>query len=537
MKVFTGKLHPYQVSATERIVTDHQLLLAYSMGTGKTVITIAAAEEMFGQGHVSCCLILVPAAVKWQWAKALAKFTDMPTRTVKLRGIEITVPQEPVCMVINGDRERRRKQWQQVQGGASDYVIASYASVLNDWRDICASPIDAMVCDEVTAIKNFSAQTSKRVKKLRAPVRVGLSGTPVENRPEEIFSIMEWVDPDLLGRWDLFDRAFIVRNHWGAVVRYKSLDVLHAKLQRRMSRKSRQDPDVAPYLPKVAEHTRDVVLDAESRRLYRLVQRDLLTALDELSAAGESVDLASYYAGTDTGEENSIRGRVMARMLAARMLLDHPALLMDSACDYLENTGKGSKYIAELVAQHNGLADHRATPKLDELVRQAENMLADNDRVKIAVFTDFRRMLPYLSGALDRFGPLVTYHGGMDADQKAAAKEQFASDPDCRIFLSTNAGGVGLDLPEAQYLINYDLPYSGGIIAQRNARHVRASSTHSHVYVVNLVVQDSIEERTQATLALRQRLAEEIVDGRGTGMVANAIPSLSETIEKDLLGE
>lgn len=534
--MFTGKLHPYQVDAVQRIVEDQLLLVAFSMGTGKTVLTIAAVEELFGKGSVGCCLILVPATIKWQWAKALATFVDTPTRTVQLRSRKITVPTEDVCMVINGTREQRHAQWQQVHAGATDYVIASYGSVLNDWRDLTMSPIDALVLDEATAIKNFSAQTSKRIKKLLPPVRIALTGTPVENKPEEIFSIMEWVDSSLLGRWDLFDKAFIVRNHWGAVVRYRNLGILHDKLQRRMIRKSRTDPEVAPYLPQVAEHTRSVALDSGTRRLYRHIQRDLLAALDDLAAQGESVDLAAYYSGTDASGEHSAQGRVMARLLAARMLLDHPGLLMDSACDYLEGNGKGSQYIAELVAQHNGLADHQATPKLDELVRQVDAMLAE-DGVKIAVYTDFRRMLPYLAQRLDRFGKLALYHGGLNADQKAAVKEEFASDPECRLFISTNSGGVGLDLPEAQYLVNFDLPHSGGILAQRNARHVRASSTHTHVYVVNLITEDTVEERQQATLALRARLAEEIVDGRGTGVVINDVASLTEHLENDLMRE
>lgn len=534
--VFTGKLHPYQVEAVQRIVTDRQLLVAYSMGTGKTVLTLAATEQLLGESAISCCLILVPATVKWQWAKSIAAFVDTPVRTLRLRGREITVPAEQVCTVINGTREQRARQWAYVQGGNCDYVIASYTCVLNDWLDLTLCPIDAVVLDEATAIKNFAAQTTKRVKKMRTPVRIALSGTPVENRPEEIYSIMEWVDPDLLGRWDLFDKSFIVRNHWGAVVRYKNLNVLHNKLAARMIRKSRLDPDVASYLPDVTETTHSVVLDTTTRRLYRTVQRDLLYALDELAARGESVDLAAYYAGSDSGGEHSAQGRVMARMLAARMLLDHPGLLMDSACDYLADTGRGSQYIAELVSQHNGLADHQATPKLDELVRQVEAMLAEPG-VKVAVYTDFRRMLPYLVQRLDRFGRIAQYHGGLNADEKAAVKEDFATEPDCRIFLSTNSGGVGLDLPEAQYLINFDLPYSGGILAQRNARHVRASSTHARVYVVNLVAEDTIEERQQATLALRARVAEEIVDGRGTGVVINSVASLTEHIENDLMRE
>lgn len=525
--MFTGELFPYQYEAVDRILADRRLLVAYSMGTGKTVLTIAALEELFGQGDIRGCVVMVPSSLKWQWAQAIAKFTDAPTRTVTLRGQELIVPTEDVCTVVNGTPKKRQRQWQAAQH--ADYVIVSYGAVLHDWRELCALPGDALVLDEATAIKTFSAQTTKRVKKLRPPFRIALTGTPVENRPEDVFSIMEWVNAQILGRWDLFEKSYINRNFFGGVSSYKNLGLLHQNLSRAMIRKSRLDPEVAKYLPEVTETTRPVQLDKTTRAIYKAILVDLQAAMDELAETGGHFDLAAYYAGVQSDAAFGAQGRLMARLQAARLLLDHPQLLMDSAVAFHAGTG-GSQYAAEFAAGRYDLPDLHAAPKLTALDDLVATMLAEPG-TKAAIFTDYRKMLPYLAERLEKHGDLVLFHGQLNSDEKASVLAQFKTDPECRLFISTNAGGYGLDLPEAQYLVNYDLPYSNGVLAQRNTRHVRASSQFKRVHVTNLVVEETIEERVQATLRLRQRLSQAAIDGTGAGALDMDVESLAEHIE------
>lgn len=528
--MFTGTLHPYQHDGVNRILSDRRLLVAYSMGTGKTVMAIAALEEMLGRGDIRCVVILVPSSLKFQWAQAIAAFTDAPKRTIKVRGAKLTVPTEDVCVIVNGTPAKREQQWERAQH--ADYVIASYGAVLHDWKHLCAVWADALVLDEATAIKNFAAQTTKRIKKLRPPVRVALTGTPVENRPEEVFSIMEWVNEKILGRWDLFDKSYINRNWFGGVVSYKNLDLLHRNLSKAMIRKSRLDPEVAKYLPAVSETTQAVQLDKTTKAVYKAILLDLQAAMDELAEAGQELDVAAYYAGVRPEAGFGAQGKVMARIQAARLLLDHPQLLMDSAVAYHETKAEGSEYAAQFAASRTDLPDLNHSPKLNALDELVATMTGEG--AKVAVFTDYRKMLPYLSERLEKHGELVHFHGQLTADRKAAALAKFKTDPDCRIFLSTNAGGYGLDLPEVQYLVNYDLPYSNGLLAQRNTRHVRASSTFDRVHVVNLVVEDSIEERVQATLRLRQSLSQAVIDGRGTHAIDMDVESLSDHIGNNL---
>lgn len=524
--MFTGELFPYQHEGVARILSDRRLLVAYSMGTGKTVLTIAALEEMFSQGDVRRCVILVPSSLKWQWAQAVAQFTDAPKRTVTLRGMQLIVPVEEVCVVINGTKTQRQKQWQAAQH--AEYIIASYGSVLHDWSQLCAIPADALVLDEATAIKNFAAMTTKRVKKLKPPVRIALTGTPVENLPEEVFSIMEWVNSKILGRWDLFDKSFIQRNWFGATIGYKNLDLLNRNLRRAMIRKSRLDPEVAKFLPEVSETTRLVQLDRTTRAVYKAILVDIQDTMRELAESGEKVDVAAYYAGVKAEGGKGAQGKLMARIQAARMLLDHPQLLMDSAVAYHADNGDGSKYAADFAASRTDLPDMHSSPKLNALDELVGTMVAEG--AKVAIFSEYRKMLPYLIERLERHGELVQFHGQLNSDQKASAVARFKTDPDCKLFVSTNAGGYGLDLPEAQYLINFDLPYSNGVLSQRNTRHVRASSKYKRVHVTNLVVEATVEERVQATLKLRQSLSRAVIDGIGAGDLDMDVESLSENI-------
>ncbi|MFE5853228.1 DEAD/DEAH box helicase [Streptomyces sp. NPDC056500] len=526
--MFSGELFPYQHEAVDRILTDRRILVAYSMGTGKTVLTLAAMEQLLGEGTIRRCVIMVPSSLKWQWAQAVATFTDTPTRTVTLRGVDLVVPTADVCTLISGSPQQRRAQWQRAH--RTDYVIAGYSAVLHDWADLRALQFDALILDEATAIKTFAARTTKRVKQLRPPVRVALTGTPLENRPEEVFSIMEWVNRDVLGRWHPFDRSYITRNRFGGVSSYKNLELLHRNLGRAMVRKSRLDPEVAKYLPAVTYTTRAVRLDATTRTVYRAVLADVQAAMAEVvEAGGQQVDLAAYYAGIRAdGPHLAVHGKLMARLQALRQLLDHPQLLMDSAVAYHEGKG-GSAYAASFAAGRSDLPDLTSSPKLIALDDLVATMLAEG--AKIAVFTEYRRMLPYLARRLGIDTDFVLFHGQLKSDERASLLSKFKTDPECRLFISTNAGGYGLDLPEAQYLINYDLPYSAGVLAQRNTRHVRASSIFDRVHVINLVVEDSIEERVQATLARREALALAVVDGSGVGTLDMDVGSLSQHIE------
>lgn len=542
--MFVGELRPYQDEAVDRMVERGSLLLSYDQGTGKTVCAIAAAEQLMGDGEVTTTLIVVLSSLKLQWAKAIADFTDVRKRWLKVKDQYIRVPAEDQCVIIDGGPEKRAKQYQQIHDTQPEYVICSYDSVIDDWRFIKRLDVQCIILDECTAIKSFKAERSKLIKRLWAPYRFGLTGTPIDNgKLEEAFSIMQWVDDTVFGRWDLFEKTYIDRYPYGAVRAYKQLGLFHETLGQAMSRKTVEDPDVSPFMPRVEFSERKVKLDFSTRRAYKRIAADLSAELANASMTGRSFDLAAFYSGSKTLDEKSTQGKIMSRMLAAQMLLNHPDLLRKSASDW-ENSERqrqegvekanwpGSKYAFQLV--ESGLLDHvDSQPKLDRVCEEVREILADAPDHKVIIFSFFRGMTDILAEALHEYGS-VAFHGQLTTAAKNAAKQRFATDPMCRLFLASDAGGYGLDLPEASHLINVDLAMSSGAQDQRNSRHRRTSSTWGTIHVIDVLVEGTLEERKKAQLAHKRKVARAALDGKGAplGEVLSTVESLTQHLKR-----
>lgn len=542
--------HPYQDAAIDRAVERGSLLIAFEMGLGKTVIAVATLEELLGMGEIDCALVVVPPSLKYQWAQQIAKLTDVDTREITVKGDDgerqtITVPTEEYAVIMDGTPKKRADLYTKIKDTRPDYVIMGYPNVVDDWNSVRRIKPGAIVLDEVTAIKTFKAQRTRKIKRLTAPFRYGLTGTAVENgKPEEIFSQMQWIDDSVLGRFDLFDSTFIVRNGFGGVVRYKNLGVLHQKLKDAMVRKTALDPDVAPYMPESVSRKVPVTMDAKTKKAYNVLVADLLEQLAAVKpGSGGDFDVFNHYHGSGDFDENTQQGQIMARMGAIDMLLNHPDLLINSGMNYQESEKQrqagvtkknwpGSKYAYE-VWQSGLLDDITTTPKLDVCIEEIEVILGQNPKNKVIIFSVNPDMLELIDDRLPE-GLAVLYHGKMNAGRKAASAARFMQDEDCRVFLSSHAGAFGTDLYMANHLINYDLAWSSGKQDQINARHARAASTFSTVFIHNLLTTGTTEVRKYASLAQKRRVGSAIMDGKGAddkGRIDNDLETLTEYLK------
>ena len=520
---FTGTLLPYQVEAVQAMVDKHKMLVAYDLGLGKTVLTIAAIEELKAVGKIKKPgIIICLSSLKYQWAEQIRKFTD-----------------DSQPLVIDGTPKQREAQYASALTGEYSHVIVNYEQVVNDWDQIRKLSRGFIVIDEATAIKSFRSKRSRHVKKLSSTIKFALTGTPIENgRPEELYSIMQFIDPELLGRWDLFDKTFIVRNHFGGVERYRNLPTFHKAISVSSVRKRQEDPDVAPYLPDtIMAFPINVQFDTAGSRLYNRIKNDLLSDLDEaLESYGAGFDLFAHYHGQqDGGAKDLLRGKIMAKLTALRMLCDHPDLLRGSATAYAQGDGKGSKYASEL--EEAGHLDAKlSAPKLKALVEYVDNFLSEYEGNKVVIFTSYVKMVEILKKEL-KFES-TTYTGQMNAKDKEASKIHFQTDPSCRILISSDAGGYGVDLPQANLLINYDIPWNAGLAVQRNGRIRRASSQWPSIVIQDFIMEGSIEERQHAMLAQKNSVADAIIDGEGIdaegGMTLN-LGSLREFLTLSLV--
>ena len=501
--MFKGELKPYQVDAVKKMVETKKILVAYEMGLGKTPMTIAAIEQLKDSGEAGgTTLVLCLASLKYQWQKEITKFSDSS------------------ALVIDGTPKQRMPQYDKAQ--EVDYVIMNYEQVVNDWETIKAFKFGAVVCDEATAIKGFRAKRAKKVKELskNIPIKFALTGTPIENgKPEEIYSIMQFVDSTILGRFDIFDKTFIVRNHYGGIQRYRNLQVLHKKLMDYTVRKSQKDEDVAPYLPDAIIREPIIVpLDKEGQALYDRMSAYLLELLQEAQETyGPQFSLAAHYGQRwdPNNQYDELFGYIMRTIQILRMLCSTPKLLQNSYNEFESSNGQsGSEFIHDYVG--NEVFDLFKSPKIDAVLSYVKEHLEISDGYKAVIFSNYRAGVYELVRRLEVEGiTAVSYTGDMNAKQKEKAKVDFQNNPKTRVFVSSDAGGYGVDLPQANLLINLDQPWSSGMAVQRNARINRTSSEWPTIIIQDFLIKNSVEQRQYETLKLKKSVANAILDGKG----------------------
>ena len=523
---FTGTLLPYQTEAVERMCARGTMLVAYDLGLGKTVLTIAALERLMDEGKIKePGLIVCLSSLKYQWANEIRKFTNGTSG----------------ALVVDGTKIQREKQYQEVINWRStniDYCIVNYEQVVNDWETIKNLPRGFVVLDEATAIKSFRSKRSKHTKRLNnAPYKFALTGTPIENgKPEELFSIMQFVDGRVLGRFDIFDKAFIVRNGFGGVDRYRNLPTLHTKLKEASVRKSQKDADVAPYLPdSIHKDPILIPLDRKSAKLYDKIVKDVLHDLEEAQTLfGSSFNVLAHYGYQNSygGPADEMRGKIMSKIGCLKMLCQHPDLLRTSSAKFLEMNGQGSAYAYELVSSGylDGITDSN---KFNALINYIKDFLEQNEDNKVVVFATYVDILDKIANSLGTDICRI-YSGQIDAKTKEENKIAFNTNPEIRVLISSDAGGYGVDLPAANLLINYDLPWSSGAATQRNGRIKRASSTWPSIVIQDILTAGSIEVRQYEALQQKNAVASAVIDGEGIndkGGVELTIGSLSNFLK------
>lgn len=442
-------LLPYQVDGMLHLAFGERALLADEMGLGKTVQAIAACELLRRVRGISRVLVVLPASLKAEWEDQIARFTDLSVT------------------VVSGPRPERLRLY----AAKTFFILVNYEQALIDRHDINRIVgADIVILDEAQRIKNWQTKTAQAVKELRSPYAFVLTGTPLENRIDEVYSIVQYLDPRLLGPLFRFNRDFYVLDERGRPIDYKNLAELRARLAPVMLR--RRKDDVEDQLPGRTVDTFYVAMTEEQRLRYA----DYETPASRLIALAQRRPLRK--------EEFDRLQQLLACM---RMICDSPYIL-DPTC--------------------------RVSPKLDELENVLVELLAEPDR-KIIVFSEWERMLELVRELAGELGVEFAWHtGSVPQDKRRIEIRRFKSDPACRLFLSTDSGSVGLNLQVASAVVNMDLPWNPARLEQRIARAWRKYQTRA-VTVINLVCEDSIEHRIQHILAQKQGLADGVLDGRG----------------------
>jgi hypothetical protein len=471
-------------------------------------------EQLFKENKVIAGAVFVQNSTKFQWKREIEYWSSASVT------------------VIDGDRKKRAAQYRKAH--KTRYTILNYEALIHDWDLIQEYlPIDFIIADEVTNIKSFKAKKSRHMKALgkHTDYRFGMSGQPVENRPEELFSIMEFVDPEVLGPFFKFDRTFITRDNWGRPKFYKNLDTLNKKMSESMFRRNRDD--ISEFLPKLLTMETPIPLDDWSQNLYNYIKDDLLDVIDTALAAGMGgFDLLSTYGRAEDPASNQFKGMIMSRVTAMRLLCDHPALLLKSAEDFDDDSVAGGSLFASELKDSNKLDKLPTTSnKLKCLLEITEEILSESPFNKVVIFSGFKAMLGIISYELKK---MKYGHTLISGDVPSAVRDErivkFNSDYSCRVFLSSDAGAYGVNLDSGTHLISYDLPWSAGSFAQRVARIDRTSSKHGSIVINSMFSRHTIEERQYDMLLQKRKISEAFIDGQfdAKGQLMLDLSSLKE---------
>lgn len=444
-------LFPYQREGMLHLAFTERSLLADEMGLGKTIQAIAACALLHRLGKASHALVVTPASLKTEWEEQIQRFTTLPYQ------------------LVFGGREARMRAY--MATAAPFFTIVNYEQMIRDSLDVNTRlRPDIVVLDEAQRIKNWNTQTAQAVKRLRSRYAFVLTGTPIENRIDELYSIMGFLNPALFGPLFRFNREFYELDDRGRPEGYRSIEALHHRIKPFMLR--RRKADVESELPARSEKIFFVTLSPEQKNRY----------LDHEAQVARLFSIAKRRPLTQQEQDKLMRELAMMRM----------------TCD--------TNYILD--------PNDRVCPKLGELEKIVEECRQNAD-VKAIVFSEWERMLELVRDLCRKIDIGYAWHTGSVPQRRRRAEiNAFKTDPACRIFLSTDSGSTGLNLQCASVVINCDLPWNPAKLEQRIARAWRKNQTRP-VTVINLVSENTIESRMLDTLASKQALADGVLDLRG----------------------
>jgi non-specific serine/threonine protein kinase len=450
-------LRPYQIDGVAWLGALYKLqlgaCLADDMGLGKTIQVIGYWLGLKGRGERGPHLLVAPASLLANWRAELARFG--PSLSVL-----VAHPSELAADELARFPDRHL--------AGADVVLTTYGQL---HRLPWASTVEwsTAVLDEAQNIKNPSSKQTRAVKGLRARARVALTGTPVENRLGDLWSLFDFLNPGLLGSAKSFGRLTKAMIKDGPEAYAPLRRLVRPYLLRRL----KTDPAVISDLPAKTEMRAYCGLTPMQAELYAQAVRDLSAALDNL-----------------TGMER--RGTVLAFLMRFKQLCNHPAQWLGTGAYAPEQSGKFAR-LRELC---------------EELSERQE---------KVLVFTQFKEMVAplarFLAGVFGRDG--VTLDGGTPLKERKARVERFQCDDAVPFFvLSVKAGGTGLNLTAASQVIHFDRWWNPAVENQATDRAFRIGQKRN-VIVHKFVCRGTVEDRIDQLIESKRALADQLVEGGG----------------------
>ncbi|MEI6269894.1 MAG: DEAD/DEAH box helicase, partial [Methylococcaceae bacterium] len=465
-----ARLFPYQTEGVAFLASRGRALLADDMGLGKTLQAICAASWLVDNAGIKKVLVVCPASLKHQWAREVEKFTSHSVQ------------------IIQGAAENRFVQYR----ADALFFIVNYELTVRDLSVISETlKPDLVILDEAQRIKNWRTKIASTIKLIPSRYMFVLSGTPLENRLEDLYSLLQVVDARVLGPLWRCLLDFHVTDERGKVIGYRNLSELRRRIASVMLRRNRSL--ISDQLPDRTEVRLDIPLDKMQKELHD----------SAMQAAGQLAQIAKRRPLTP-GEQN----RMMSALQQARMACD--------AAGLVDKVTQGS-------------------PKLDELSRLLEELCLQSNR-KAVIFSQWALMTEMVESLVKAMGlGCVRLHGGIPGHKRGELMDRFLRDDAVQIFISTDAGGVGLNLQSATVLINLDMPWNPAVLDQRIAR-IHRLGQKQNVQIFLLLAEDSYEQQVAKLVKGKRDLFNNVISPEASEDVVGVSKKMLQTLIDDLAG-
>ncbi len=441
------ELFPYQIEGVEFASFKEGAIIADEMGLGKTIQAIATALVKKNLFHFSKTLIICPASLKDQWKREIEKYSDEK------------------ALIVDGLPDERHK----IYKSAKEYfLIINYETVLRDVVELNKSNIDFIILDEAQRIKNYETLTAQSIKAINKKHALVITGTPIENRLIDLYSIVDFVDNNYLAPlWEFsYQYCYFDQNTKNKITGYYNLDNLKERISSILVR--REKSQVIDQLPNIS-------------------QIDIPVEMHELQA--------DYHASFTRGIASILAKKIKTPFDMQRLMLLLSKMRM--VCD--------STYLIDLKTNFS--------PKLTELEHVLlEKLNIKNSNKKILIFSEWKRMTNIIGQMLKKNNiGFVELNGSVPVKNRGKIIKEFEDNENCKIFISTEAGGTGLNLQVADTVINFELPWNPAKKNQRIGRIDRLGQLSKNLTVISFITKKSIEMSIASGLILKQNLFDSVL--------------------------
>jgi SNF2 family DNA or RNA helicase len=444
-----AELYPYQKEGVDFALFRKAVIIADDMGLGKTIQAIATAVLKKNIFDFKKTLVVCPASLKEQWKKEIEKFSDEK------------------ALVIQGLPEERELQYQDKD---HFFFIVNYETILRDHLALNKAGFDFLILDEAQRIKNFETKTASSIRRLHFKHVLVITGTPIENRLIDIFSIVGAINPYFFGPlWEFsYQHCLFDPEEHNKINGYYNLQNLNKRLE-------------------------PILLRREKRKVL-----DQLPDLQQINVPLNLSPLqADYHAGYAKGIAQIIRKKFLTPYDLQKLQLLLASMRM--VCD--------STYLID--------EETNESPKLEELKYiLLEKLDVKNSDRKIIIFSEWIKVHKLIGHILreNNIG-FAELNGSVPVKLRGELIRKFETNPHCKIFLSTEAGGTGLNLQVADTLINFELPWNPAKKNQRIGRIDRLGQKSNKLTVFNFITRNSIESQIASGLLVKQNLFDGVLDG------------------------